>query len=201
MTMMKGIHMEHILISPGKIKLIMTRSDVEHYELDTAVIGETENVCRESLKSLFCDLGEIIGFDTRDEKLFIQLYPSKDGGAELYITKLGEKNEKPSLGEITLTRVVSFLKLSSMLEACKRLSDNGRFEMSSAWHGDGAYYLMWEEKMEYREYLNGGRLERLLSCIGDDGHHIKDSAARFYLMECCECFCRRDAVAVLSALC
>ena len=191
--------MEHILISPGKLKLIMTRSDMEHYELDTAVMGAQENVCRDSLKQLFSDLHGVAGFDTMDDRLFVQLYPSKDGGAELYITKLGEKNEKPSVSEIKLTRIAAFMRMSALLDACRRLGEFGRYENSSAWQGEGRYFLLWEEKLEYRDYLNGRANERFLHFIGEGGEQIRDSAAKFYLYEYCRCFCPWDAVQKLGA--
>ena len=85
--------MEHILINSGKLKLMLSREDIERYELSD-VVGNGNNYPegtseqRMALRKLLDDAERIPGFDGGQGRLFVQLYPSRDGGAEVYITRL-----------------------------------------------------------------------------------------------------------------
>ena len=189
--------MEHIMISPGKLKLMLTRSDMQKYELDTVNGNGEEIVYRQALKKLFSDIRETTGFDGTEEGVFVQMYPSKDGGGELYITKLGNaRHRENGSGQVVLTRVVAFGSMNELLTSCRQLSQNDPPENSSAWCGDGRYYLMWIERLEYREYLRSEKKHRLTSCVG--GVLLKNSMAPTYLKEYCNCFCSEDAVSFLK---
>jgi len=193
--------MEHILISPGKLKLMLTRSDMERYELDGAAMGERDQITRGALKELFSDLRNVVGFDASRDKVFVQMYPSKDGGAEMYITRLGEseKNETES-GNVHIDGAAIFDKMSDLLAACAGIALRGVPENSSAWFGDGRYYLLFTENVTYRDYLRGAVSVRIREAIGKLGHVITDRLAAYYVKEHCSCFCESNAVETLGGL-
>ena len=86
--------MELIKINDRKLKIMMTSEDMAEYELTRDNI-DYENVdTRRALRSIFATAKQRTGFDASSERVFVQMYPSKAGGCEMYITKLGDGDIK-----------------------------------------------------------------------------------------------------------
>ena len=82
--------MELLVISKSKLKIMLTAPDMIKYDL---TVPQTESLSvhdREALRHLFRDAKAEIGFDTEGARLFVQLYSSKEGGCEIFVTKLPE---------------------------------------------------------------------------------------------------------------
>ncbi len=195
--------MEHILISPGKIKLMLTQNDLQKYELDCDTIDSEDPATKQSLRELLADVKSSSGFDVSDDKLFIQLYPSKDGGAEIYITKLSlrRQTDKSSESSVHITNVFKFENMRELLLACTRIPPHEKFtkRTSSAWMGDSSYFLITEENIPYREYLSGTQ-KSFDAIISENGIHIGSAAGAAYVREHCSCFCKDDAITTLAGL-
>lgn len=93
--------MELILISNTKLKIMLNEEDMLQYNIG----GETdcsEPATRRAIRSLLECAKDQIGFNTDGEEIFVQLYTSKRGGCELFVTKckLEEPENKKSLPEI-----------------------------------------------------------------------------------------------------
>lgn len=82
--------MELIVISDRKLKIMLTEPDMAKYELqpNTADYGDLHT--RAALRHIFEDAQAEIGFETQGERLFVQLYTSRNGGCEIFVTKLEE---------------------------------------------------------------------------------------------------------------
>ncbi len=198
--------MEHIRISPGKLKLMLTKADMEHYELDADGLSGDDLLSRDSLRPLLEDCRIRSGFDAVGGRLFIQLYPSRDGGAEIYITRLDAPppdREKTDGGDaIRITAVYRFDAMASLLEVCRRLADDPAITESTAWSGERDCFLILYEKISCREYLErskrrGGDCKKRLF-IGEYGRYLPSPAAEFYVKEHCFCFCEKNAVKILA---
>ena len=91
---MEIIHMELILISNTKLKIMLDESDMKKYhignESDCADSGT-----RRAIRSLLDRARDQIGFNTEGEEIFVQLYTSKRGGCELFVTK-SQTSEAPT---------------------------------------------------------------------------------------------------------
>ena len=85
--------MELIVISESKLKIMLTAPDMAHYELENARMDCADAHTRAAFRHIFDDARNRIGFDTQGERLFVQLYASKEGGCEIFVTKLGEQAE------------------------------------------------------------------------------------------------------------
>lgn len=97
--------MELIVISENKFKIMLSEPDMRRYELNPEDMAETDDHTRRAFRHLLDDCGEI-GRDTRGEKLLVQVYSSKEGGCEIFVTKIeqGESrflNEKRQLCRLT----------------------------------------------------------------------------------------------------
>ena len=83
--------MELILINSSKLKIMLTGDEMKKYELDTDKIDYDTTATRKAFWSILDDAKSETGFDAASDKVFIQLYPSRKGGCEMYVTKLGEQ--------------------------------------------------------------------------------------------------------------
>ena len=97
--------MELLVISESKLKIMLTAPDMIKYDLTSPPANGLSLHDREVLRHLFRDAKAEIGFDTEGARLFVQLYASKEGGCEIFVTKLPDSNPIPPLEgrEQTLT--------------------------------------------------------------------------------------------------
>ncbi len=78
--------MELILISNTKLKIMLSESDMKKYHIGSesdCAQGST----RRAIRTLLECAKDQIGFNTDGEEIFVQLYTSKKGGCELFVTK------------------------------------------------------------------------------------------------------------------
>lgn len=81
--------MELIVISESKLKIMLTGPDMVKYELEGDFADCADVHTREAFRHIFEDARAEIGFDTEGERLLVQMYASKGGGCEIFVTKLG----------------------------------------------------------------------------------------------------------------
>ena len=81
--------MELIVISENKFKIMLSAPDMRRYELNPEDMAETDDHTRRAFRHLLDDCGEI-GRDTRGERLLVQVYSSKEGGCEIFVTKIAQ---------------------------------------------------------------------------------------------------------------
>jgi negative regulator of genetic competence, sporulation and motility len=89
--------MELIVINQSKLKIMLTVPDMQRYELAPGHLDCADAKTRRSFRRIFDDVRMQTGFDTAGERLLVQLYTSRSGGCEIFVTKLGmrEKEEDP----------------------------------------------------------------------------------------------------------
>ena len=186
--------MEHILISPGKLKLMLTKSDLDKYHLDTAELEGEHTHTRRAFRALLSDVKRVAGFDAAIDKVFIQLYPSRDGGAEIYITRLMPAPENTRASRQIVTEVYRFPSLSALLAACSHADAAYSPRHSSAWHADdGAYYLIITE-------IPDSQREQLCRSMRTFGHNLPYSVSSAYVSEHAKCIAEKDAIYTLASL-
>lgn len=108
--------MEMIVINQSKLKIMLTPPDMRKYDLSSGTLDCTDESTRRTFRRIIEDARAETGFETAGEQLFIQLYTSRDGGCELFVTKLGhapgpdEEQESP---EHALLRKVFSVEVTS----------------------------------------------------------------------------------------
>ncbi|MBQ9162974.1 MAG: adaptor protein MecA [Clostridia bacterium] len=80
--------MELIRIGEGKLKIMLTPPDMVKYHLNCDELDCTSEDTREAFRHIFDDARAEVNFDTEGERLFIQLYTSRGGGCEIFVTKI-----------------------------------------------------------------------------------------------------------------
>ncbi len=221
--------MNTIKISETKLKVMISPGDMEAYHLSGENVDYGNPKTREALKALLRDAGREVGFDTDSGRSFIQLYPDKSGGCELFLTmldglcrvgvsappdsavKTGEKEGQMPAKNVTApsreaprhkftVNVYEFSDLSSLMSACKRIDErNGRTGSG----GDSFAYADCEDSLYYLVIYESGRDPMFapveLLCEEYNGKKRKHSAF-LYIKEHCFPICERNAVEKLSAL-
>lgn len=84
--------MELILIDQTKLKIMLTAPDLLHYELipdELEHMSCTDRHIRAAFRHIFNDAEAQTGFHTEGERLLVQMFTSKCGGCEIFVTKLG----------------------------------------------------------------------------------------------------------------
>lgn len=162
--------MEWIRISENKLKIMLTAEDAKRYALRCETLDLADSFTRQAFRDILSDIRPATGFDAAEEKVYIQMYPSKEGGCELFVTKMGllfnnseqsehakpscePKSAEPTEKEKTSVRAkkaprrrkesCSFGTLSDLLAACSRLLAANYSGESTAWRDEaGKYWLL-----------------------------------------------------------
>ena len=81
--------MEFLLIGESKIKIVLNEEETERYGLDKSAPDVSGTGERRSFWRILDMAKSEVGFDPSGDKVLIQLYPIKNGGCEIFVTKLG----------------------------------------------------------------------------------------------------------------
>lgn len=204
--------MELILISSSKLKIMLSDADMEKYDLTAETVDYDNTATRRAFWSILDDAKNETGFDAASDRLFIQMYPSKDGGCEMFVTKLGTLcGEEPPFSperkraktlpskseEKTKERlsVYSFESLEWLLKVCRRLLRvkwRGRSKAYRAY--DGRCYLFLYERGEARPLLTK------FSFLGEYGVCEHAETVALYIKEYASPLCESAAVETLGVL-
>lgn len=158
--------MELIRISDRKLKIMLTPTDMCHFDLNADSFGEDSARMHRAFRLLLHEVREKIGFEADDTHISVQYFPSREGGCEMFISNLqSEEHErtslsaptkpqgqKPSLGLRPLRHTdggfrkecaYRFEALCNLLRACRRLFEIGYICDSSAYKDErGVYFLL-----------------------------------------------------------
>lgn len=155
----KEKRMELILISNTKLKVMLSASDMQKYELDNNSIDYDNTETRKAFWQILDEAKHKTGFDAASDKVFIQVYPSRGGGCEMYVTKLGgarceEQGTEPPAHkkQFSLLRgktgIYRFSELGHVISVCRRLHELGySFESGLYLNEEGMYDLVLYEKL------------------------------------------------------
>lgn len=149
--------MELILISDSKLKIMLTRDDMQQYALNCDTIDYDNTETRRAFWNILDEAKHRTGFDAAAERVFIQLYPSKEGGCEMYVTKLGFDEGRASRAllpggagkrGVLRSRICAyrFARLDDLLTVCRRLCTLTAPPPSTVWRDDeGDWHLILDE--------------------------------------------------------
>ena len=205
--------MELIRINDKKLKIMLSSLDMKNYALDSSGMScETEET-RKAFRSILHDAGVRGGFDTSSEKIFIQMYPSREGGCEMFVTRLDlgiragaaqsehaqpkEEADTMQQSDSTSPLAFSFSCLSHLLRACAVLRQHQREKSpphSIAYRDErDTYYLTVQVQ-------NDSRGAGYCAMLEEFGSRCDEYCPAAYLCEHARVLCARHAIATLGAL-
>ena len=210
--------MELIVINENKLKIMMSPHDMKTYGLD-----ENEFYCsiintREILDKILHSSPINTGFENISplDKILMQLYPDKNGGCELYVTKITldekeednfmhyENEEKYLLPKSTTKKEVSkipttayrFDKFENVMSVAKELTRRNYIGASSFYMNfDSQYILFVNEINNDCKYTGEG-----IDFISEFGEPVNAENSRMLLLERGQCIFKDKAIEQLSKL-
>ena len=207
--MKKGMvtEMELIVISDAKLKVMLSAEDVRRYELAGAAVDGENPETKRVLREILDEVKTRTGFDACGERVLVQLYPSRGGGCELFVTKLGKTIHQKEPGEVSVSQerrtamydlrpaVFAFDSLDDLLTVCRELYHAGYALLSTAYAADdGRYYLVLQER------IRTGNLPSRLSFVEEYGKRRRGGGELSYIKEHSSCIAASDAVRRLAPL-
>ena len=148
--------MDVLRINESKIKIMLTEAEVKTFGLDSVGDDYNNAQIKKQVWGILDTVKREYGFDHTRGKLLIQFYPSKDGGAELFVTVLGimpkSKEEYIARSDnVTVLdsrkRIYFFENFADLLQAAKAVSGTKSIRHSELfWNKDEGYYLEIEER-------------------------------------------------------
>ncbi len=167
------------MISGEKLKIMLSPVDMEHYAIncDTLDSGNVQSRC--AFRKILADARECCGFNAAGAKVFVQVFPSKEGGCEMFVTKLGDTT-KINLQSQSCNKkffyVYSFDCLNKMLAACEAIHRSHYSDESYAYSDTRRkrYFLTLETDIPNLSEFGGRK------CRGN---------VRFYISEHCKLIC------------
>ncbi len=80
--------MELHLIGVNKLKVTLTPDDMSEYALTCDTIDYDNTTTRRAFWDILDKARSRTGFDAASDRVFIQVYPNKSGGCDMYVTKI-----------------------------------------------------------------------------------------------------------------
>ena len=198
--------MEWIRISANKLKIMLSAEDARRYALNCENADYADLMTREAFREILTDVRQETGFDATEDKVYIQMYPSKEGGCEMYVTKLAMKglkaadgNAKRSHALLPLSRrylAFSFDTLNELIGVCRRLLSIDFSGCSEAYLTSGGRYLLIIDEPEENAYI--GLCEH--SFIDEFGRRENVRNVKLMTSEHTSCICKKNAVEILGVL-
>ncbi len=217
--------MDLIRIDDNKMKIMLTPVDMQSYSLNAEEIDCTKTETRRAFRHILDDVRSQTGFDAQGNKIYVQLYPSREGGCEMFVTKLdvvcaiGEPAERRSLslgnttpspqshsrqeseGDRGRTIAFAFETLEHLLRVCRWLRAQAFLGGSAAYRGEeGRYYLLLSDRSGDHSVRHLPLDRNILSFICEYGTQQNAETVRLYIREHGCPICEKNAVARLAGL-
>ena len=78
------------LLNETELKVTLTAKDLERYAIDCAHMDYGTTETRRAFWSILDEARRETGFDAARDRVYVRVYPSADGGCDMYVTKLAE---------------------------------------------------------------------------------------------------------------
>ena len=202
--------MEFILINDSKLKVMMTKSDLSDYDITAEKLDYSNTETKRILWDIIGRVKKSSGFCCDGYRVLVQLYASRDGGCEIFISKLGASPYKDIQDTVSLTYkpisknvsdefrdgIFGFDSLEWLLCVCRRLSDIGYSGESTAYISDDRRFYLMLSELDDSGYFPVDEY----SFISEYGSSENTEVTLRYLSEHGKAIRVGDAVDILSSL-
>ena len=208
--------MELILISESKLKIMLTADDMENYEISNENLSYERSDTRRVFGRILNEAKERTGFDSTSNNLFIQVYPSKNGGCEVYVTISSEaaqqnvKQEKRPKEKNTSPKkkkeycVYLFDSIENTLSACKILGECGYKNESMLYaenNGNASrYYLVLQEEIPQPSQNRKKKSVSKSDLANEFGKRVGGRECLYYIKEHAVAVAEKNAIEVVGKL-
>ncbi len=192
------IFLEYLVINESKLKIIMTPEDAERYELKAQGADYDNPNTRKLFWRILDDAKDAVGFDPKGDKILIQFYPSRDGGCEIFVTKLGALSpsaaklvtESENVTMLSRARTLyQFENINDLYSAARIIAKTSSPKSEAYCAENGICFLSVEE--------HGGGESSEYPCINEFA--VKSPPEMlYYIREHLNCIAKKSAVSVLA---
>ena len=192
-----GDYLEIIKINDTAIKITLLPSEAKEYEISDITMGDESDI-KGSFARLLKVAKEKVGFNFSSKKILAEIFPSKDGGYEIFISHTKRENQMyREKGEAPYQRpkyqlIYSVDNIDTLLLILSRLKCISRDIYSSAYYDEEGekYYLILEDV---------SKKDLFLGFLGEFASSVRPSYIK-YVEEYYKCISKSNAVTDLSSL-
>ena len=94
--------MELIMVNSLKLKIILTPEDMRELNITNESLDYGSSATRRAFKSILEKAKSETGFETGNDRVYVQVFPSNDGGCEMFLTKRCKLLPEPDENKISL---------------------------------------------------------------------------------------------------
>lgn len=195
--------MEFILISEDKLKVVLSKNDLAEFDMKADELDYSKTETKRVFWDIIGRAARSVGFNCDGSRILVQLYTCRDGGCEMFISRLCSYEEGFGVEETDMhckklrknregllrRGVYGFETLEWLITVCRRLCEIGYSGNSSAYVGDDRrFYLILDglNSLEYSpldeysflcEYGDTENTEALTNFLSEHGKEICPSRA------------------------
>lgn len=214
--------MELIRISDRKLKIMLTPTDMCHFELNADNFGEDSTQMHRAFRLLLNEIRLQTDFDADDTHLSVQYFPSREGGCEMFISNLQSEDAEHERRNAPLSTALSsppkelvqvrpfkkhsgsfkkdcayrFEALNYLLQVCRRLFDIGFIIESTAYKDEKGAYFLFLTVMTSSPFSTPEELDFIV----EYGSIENAAMLRLYIREHATLICSQNAVTELARL-
>ena len=150
--------MELIMVNSVKLKIILTPKDMADMDISNDTLDYDSAKTRGALRNILERARLETGFDTKRDKIYVQVFPSHDGGCEMFLTRRGKLLPEPGDGEKSYLKkkyrltyddtrerkeyIAASDTFDNLADLCVRMKKEGFGGSSSLYTIGGSYYLV-----------------------------------------------------------
>ncbi len=151
--------MEYLPIGENQLKITLSEEDVRLYGMELSSLSYASTETRRAFWAILDDAKHATGFDAAATRVSVQVFASRTGGCELFVSAIGTVGVADNAVErlsgdlpMRLTAptgpntaedapIGRFTAISHLFSACKALAHGDYQGISSAWRLGECYYL------------------------------------------------------------
>lgn len=141
--------MEIIKINCEKIKVSLTADDMKYLNISYEMLEADNKEGREAFNSILDEARDQCGFITCGRKIFVQIFPSKDGGCEMYISKLNEPENRYHVAKKKINFCYCFDDIENLLKVCTVLKKLNYSGTNTVYYEREKYYLILDKEFKF----------------------------------------------------
>ncbi len=208
--------MELIRISDRKLKIMLTPKDMRHFELNLDTVGEDSAEMHRAFRLLLEEIKKQTGFETDDNHLTVQYFPSREGGCEMFISSIAaakdasaqeaianafegkalQRHPSETTGGFHREYAYRFEQLDHLLKVCQRLDRTDYKGIGSAFRDHrNNWYLLLNISTD-----SPFTMPKELDFIAEYGHMADPLFLKLYISEHGKTICRDNAIRLLGTL-
>jgi len=187
---------DFLLINSRNIKISLSKTELDENCISADGLCWNDEKTRCLMRKVLATAYEKCGFEWESEKLSVSVFPSVDGGCELFVTKRGNSCTK-SENDSSFGTICFCNGAENLFCACEKLKEKGFSGRSSLYLSEnGEFVLICENRRKLPSYMKKIENEKIdLSFMKEHGRvYEATSYSVAYICEHMTALAKNDAV-------